>query len=361
MNVFAYVCCASLLLSSTMFGQATPAENPGSSSFDLMVGHNGVSFGNGQTMNGLRFAWRDGNFVRVNGISVSFWIPYNKPSGEVDGISFGFVAPGAKTFRGLSLGLGGIVASESMEGINIGGLGLVSQGGMSGINIGGLGLVSQGATTGINIGGLGSVSQGVQTGFNIGGLGLVSQGALTGVNLAVLGLVGQGNLTGISVGGLGVVSQGALTGCTVAGLGLVSQGPIEGVSIAGLGIVGQSDIAGLNVGGIGLVSQSNLAGVSITMGMARSEGAIAGITFAGYRVKSPEIVGLNISMLWTESTSLTGFTLAGYNRTYGLQQGLVIGVFNHTEDLLGIQIGLLNYVERNPPWARLLPFINANF
>jgi hypothetical protein len=133
------------------------------------------------------------------------------------------------------------------------------------------------------------------------------------------------------------------------------------VSIAGLGIVSQGEVTGLNVAGVGFIAQDNITGISLTMGIARSEGAITGFTFAGYRLKAPEITGLNLSILWSESSTLTGLTVAGYNRTYGLQQGLVIGIFNHTVDLHGVQIGVLNYVENNPPWARFLPVINAAF
>jgi hypothetical protein len=78
-------------------------------------------------------------------------------------------------------------------------------------------------------------------------------------------------------------------------------------------------------------------------------------------LKAPEITGLNLSIAWTESYRMTGFSFAAYNRTYGVQQGLVVGIFNHAEGLRGVQIGLLNYVENNPPWARILPIINANF
>ncbi len=88
---------------------------------------------------------------------------------------------------------------------------------------------------------------------------------------------------------------------------------------------------------------------------------MTGMTIGAYRLKAPEITGFNISIVWTESTNLTGLTVAGYNRTYGHQRGIVIGIFNHTEDLHGIQIGILNHVENNPPWARYLPFLNAHF
>ena len=47
------------------------------------------------------------------------------------------------------------------------------------------------------------------------------------------------------------------------------------------------------------------------------------------------------------------------NEVSGRQNGLVIGIFNRTRDLHGVQIGLLNYAENAAfPW---LPFVNAKF
>ena len=141
----------------------------------------------------------------------------------------------------------------------------------------------------------------------------------------------------------------------------LSKGAISGLNIAGLGLVSQAAITGLNLAGVGCVARENITGVSISVGMVRSDEGITGVTVGAYRLKAPLITGANVSVAWTESTELTGVTVAAYNRTYDVQRGLIIGIFNHTENLLGVQIGLLNYVENNPSWARILPFINANF
>jgi hypothetical protein len=112
---------------------------------------------------------------------------------------------------------------------------------------------------------------------------------------------------------------------------------------------------------VGCVAKEKITGASFTVGMVESEQGIVGVTVGGYRLKAPTITGANVSVAWTESTELTGVTVAAYNRTFGMQRGLVVGLFNHTESLLGVQLGLLNFVENNPSWARILPFINANF
>jgi hypothetical protein len=346
-------------LSADTFARVDSIDTATRGSFDLMIANTGLSFGNGQDMNGIRFAWRDGDFVKVNGLNFSFWKMYDNPSGVVNGISVGILGPGAKELRGVSCGLGGVMASQSMDGINVAGLGLVSQGTLCGINVAGLGIVAQAGITGITFGGLGVVSQGSIVGINTATLGLVSQHQMIGVNIGGLGTVAQGNIFGFNVGGLGLVAQGSITGFSLAGLGIVSQSTVRGVSISGLGLVGQDVIAGLNVAGAGLVAKNRVSGFSFTLGLVRAEKEISGITFAGYKMDASSITGLNLGVCWTESTNLTGLTCTAYNRTYGLQKGLVIGIFNHADDLLGVQIGLLNYVESNPPWLKLLPIINA--
>ena len=190
--------CICLLSAAMAHSQADSPVSRQKSSLDLTVGNTGLSFGNGQDMNGIRFAWRDGDFIQVNGFNFSAWKPYDTLSGEVNGISFGIVGPAAQHMRGLSIGLGGVLAGTSMEGINLGGFGLISKGTITGINVAGLGLVAQGPITGINIGGLGLVGQQEMTGLNLAGLGLVPQGTATGVNIGGLGAVSQGSFLGIN-------------------------------------------------------------------------------------------------------------------------------------------------------------------
>ena len=53
--------------------------------------------------------------------------------------------------------------------------------------------------------------------------------------------------------------------------------------------------------------------------------------------------------------------MAGYNRVRGRHTGLSIGLYNSARELSGIQIGLLNRADNNPPPFRYLPFINVHF
>jgi hypothetical protein len=55
-----------------------------------------------------------------------------------------------------------------------------------------------------------------------------------------------------------------------------------------------------------------------------------------------------------------GVSVAAWNQHDSRMRGLSIGLFNRTEELHGIQVGLLNYAGNNDRY-RWLPLINAHF
>jgi len=296
-------------------------------SFDIGSRNSGISFGNSKNWNGLRFNFSDCGIGTINGINITFWKPERSPGSQVNGISLGG-APLADNLTGVNFGLAAVVAENQMQGINIGGLAVVSDGNIKGINIGGLATVAKGNIHGINIGGLATVSEGEQFGINIGGLATVAKGNLSGINFGGLAVVAEENISGINLGGLALVSKGELKGINCAGLAIVSEGALLGLSQAFVAIVGKNEIKG--------------------------------ITIAGYKTETLDFTGINISG-WFETEYLHGLSISVYNKITNIQRGLVIGLFNVAEKLHGVQIGLINIAKNNKGFAKVLPFINANF
>jgi len=163
-------------------------------------------------------------------------------------------------------------------------------------------------------------------------IGLIGPGAGTikGVAIGLGGVVTKQGLAGVAIGGIGVVGAGDGIGVTVGGLGAVSDGEFVGISIGGLGLVGSGGLTGINIGGLGAVSRGDVTGISL-------------------------------SIITTQVQCMEGVVTGIYNRVYGRQAGLSVGVFNHATELRGVQIGLINYVEDNPPGLRILPVVNAHF
>ena len=92
-----------------------------------------------------------------------------------------------------------------------------------------------------------------------------------------------------------------------------------------------------------------------------SKEGITGLNIVGYKVETPKINGLNVSLGWTDVDDLKGISISCYNKIRGTQTGLVIGLFNVADELNGVQIGLLNIAKNNSGLAKVLPFINLHF
>lgn len=60
----------------------------------------------------------------------------------------------------------------------------------------------------------------------------------------------------------------------------------------------------------------------------------------------------------TDIESINGISISLFRQHSKKQKGLAISVINKTDELKGVQIGLLNYVGNNPKLFRCLPFLN---
>ena len=370
-------------------------------SLDLGIANTGLSIGNSPRWTGLRINWADRDVERVNGVNLTLWKPpavrddqgnssSANPDFTMNGIALGLVAPVAARFNGVAAGLGGVIAHEAvngialggigvvsegtlngivigglgvvaergMNGIHLGGLGLVSEGRMRGINLAGLGTVSDGAMIGINAAGLGLVSEGDMSGVNLGGLGVVADGDLTGLNAAGLGTVSQGRVVGINLGGLGVIADGDLIGVTIAGLGAVSQGGMRGINVGGLALVAEGPVEWVNIGGLAVVSSGGVRGITSALGTVVSDTSITGLSSALYRIQAPEVRGIAVALAHLRADRFTGVGTGAYTRIGGVQRGLTIAIYNHANELHGMQIGLLNRADNNSGIARILPLLN---
>lgn len=353
--------------------QAAQDTAPGWS-VDLGVSGYGLSLGNSSRWNGIRLNFSDRGVREVNGLNVSFGAPKENPRAVFRGAAIG-AAPLGRDFRGLTVGLLGMVAHRSMTGISIAGLGVVSNGVMSGVNVAGLGTVAEGDMTGINLAGLGTVSDGRMTGLNAAGLGTVADGDMVGINLGGLAAVSRGRLVGLNVAGLGLVSDGDMWGANLAGLAAVSEGKMtglnvaslavvagrrmSGVSAAGVAVVAEGGVRGLAVAGIAVVANDGpIEGLATTLGAVESRAGVSGLAIAGYRIRSARVTGWAVPLVTLQAEQLQGVSVSAYNRVSAVQRGLAIGLLNYARELHGFQVGVINIAGNNRGLARVLPVIN---
>lgn len=357
--------CALILahaLSNAAAAQDTlVVEHPSGRSLDLGIAGYGLSLGNSPVWTGLRINLTDRHVRRINGINITLWRPDRNPNAELNGLALGVVAPTAGTIRGAGVGLVAVVAEQSLGGLAYGTAAVVTGERLTGFALGGAAVVT-GGLRGIAVSPIAVVSRGHSYGATVAGLGTVAEGSMRGINVAGLATVAQGDMAGISVAGLANVAQGSMTGLNLGGLANVAQGRLRGINLAGLALVGSGGVAGLNLAGLAITSdRAPISGLNLTLGAIETDGPVRWVSFAGYKVDSPDVRGLSINPIRLKAVDLSGVAIGGYNRVEGVQRGLTIGIFNWARELRGVQIGLLNYAGNNEPPFRLVPILNAHF
>lgn len=311
---------------------------------DLTVDGYGLVIGNKPRVNGVRLNFRDRGLDRVNGINATLWTPYEPISGSVYGLALGLPVTGASRIEGIALGVFGVGAEQEIRGIGIAPIGIGSGGRLWGLMIGGIGAGAGGDVQGIGIGGIGVGSGGSARGIFIGGIGAGAAGNVEGLSIGGIGVGGGGTMRGIQLGGVGVGSGGSITGLSIGGVGVGAAGDIKGINLAGVGVGAGGLVKGLTIAGLG-AGASRLEGIVLT-----------GFGAGGERVKGLIVAPFYFKV--TEGGELTGVSFSAYNRVIGAQHGVTIGLLNYARSLNGVQIGVLNIVDR-PSGKRWFPILNV--
>ena len=227
------------------FWGSEPEDAPPPSHADLTLPgwEWGITFGNSERTNGIRFNWSDVGVKEVNGLNFTLWVPGRNPEFQMNGFTFGLLGPKVAELHGISLtGLGPV--AQEMYGISFNLLAGI-YGDAYGINLSGLGMGGD-ELGGINLAGLG-IGAGNMTGLNFAGLG-IGANDMAGINLAGVGM-GANDMIGLNAAGFGIGAND-MSGINFAGLGIGGCNML-GINAAGLGI-GAENMTGINLAGLGI-------------------------------------------------------------------------------------------------------------
>jgi len=211
------------------------------------------------------------------------------------------------------------------------------------------------------------------TGFAAGLVLVDVRNRMTGISVSGLWSLGGQRLDGLGLAGGAVVPRD-LTGLAVGGFGAGAERRLTGAAVSPGGVYG-SRIRGIAVGGVG-VGTEHCQGIALTLGGMGGR-CIDGVAIAGLGLGATERVrGLAAAGVVAFAPEVTGVMVGGLNGVYldriDLEDflhfeaanrrftGLSVGLVNYSARLRGVQVGLLNYAGNNPPWLRLLPFINVH-
>ena len=186
----------------------------------------------------------------------------------------------------------------------------------------------------------------------------------TGVALS-LGGTGIGNdAVGVIVGGAGAGVGHDLRGAIAGGIGAGVGHDLTGLAVSFVGVGVGHDLTGVALGGAGVGAGRSIRGIALSVGGIGAGDELVGIMMGGVMVFAPEVRGIAVSAvngITVGGTYLPGDSQRWFEPVNDRFTGLSIGLINYSRQLRGVQLGLLNFAGNNPPWARLLPFVNAHF
>lgn len=340
-------------------------------SLDLGAGNKGLSIGNSSEWSGVRINFIDDGVQSIRGLNLTLWKPEENPDGEIEGVSLGVWGSRTDHLAGLHLGLIGAQANRTFRGVGVGLIGVGVGGDHSGwdedstadsqaagLMIGGVGLGVSGDVVGVAAGGIGMGAGRDASGIFVGGLGVGVGHDLRGLAVGGLGMGVGGNATGLCLGGLGSGIGEDFRGVALAGLGTGVGENASGLMIAGIGQGVGENFQGISLAGIGSGTGEDFTGLGVAGIGLGVGGHLRGVALAGVGVGADRTSALTVAAGTTRGQVMQGVTVSVYNKWETSMEGLSIGLINITEELHGVQLGLLNVVHGNPKGRRLLPLIN---
>jgi len=344
------IAAAAALLSFGILCRAADAPEKQSSSasrdsLELTIDDCGISFGNSTNTTGIRLSHMDSDVERVNGLNLTLFADPRENRNQYArhrGLTLGLMAVTAREINGIAVAGGAVWVEERTSWLNLAG-GLVrSKGTIDGITVGWFGVWADDNVKGVT-----------------GSAGVIyTMGELRGVNVGLAGCCSEGRMVGVNIGSV-VGSQVEVEGLSIATLGLFGTQKISGLNISGWLMGSGGRISGLSIAGAGLRADELAKGVMIT-GMFLTATEAKGVIRSTF-VSGDRIVGLNFGHIALISQEFKGLTVGLLNYSKHVQKGLAIGLVNITDELDGVQIGLVNIAHYNPDKRRVLPLINFRF
>lgn len=310
---------------------------------------------------------------RLDGIAVAGWRVRVRGHTRGAALSLGLTQAGTLTglaigggttadgARGLVVGLVGAGAEGRVRGIVLGGIGAGAGQDAHGVVLGGIGAGAGGSASGLVLGGVGAGAGEAFTGIVGAGVGAGAGGNAAGIIVGGVGAGAGGNATGIVVGGVGAGAGSHATGLLVGGVGAGAGQDLTGIGLSLVAVGAGTDLRGVAVAGLGVCAGRDLRGLAASLGGIGARESIRGVALAGLAVAAPHVTGLTSGAL--NGVVVDRISLEEFVHVRRVNQdctGVAVGLFNYTPRLRGVQLGLLNYAGNNPPWARLLPFLNLH-
>lgn len=195
---------------------------------------------------------------------------------------------------------------------------------------------------------------------NIGLLSTMNR--LNGVGINALGSVVHGDMNGVQITGLANLAGGTMRGVQFAGVSNISGNNTLGLSAAGLVNITGDGSKGVVITGLTNIGGDNNSGVMLSGFMNVTGNMASGLQLSGAaNITGQAFNGVMTSgLLNVVGEHMNGLQMAGLaNITGNKLNGVQVGVFNYATNVRGLQIGLVNYYQKEMKGFQL-GLVNAN-
>lgn len=195
---------------------------------------------------------------------------------------------------------------------------------------------------------------------NIGLLSTMNR--LNGVGINALGSVVHGDMNGVQITGLANLAGGTMRGVQFAGVSNISGNNTVGLSVAGLVNITGDGSKGVVITGLTNIGGDNNSGVMLSGFMNVTGNMASGLQLSGAaNITGQAFNGVMTSgLLNVVGEHMNGLQMAGLaNITGNKLNGVQVGVFNYATNVRGLQIGLVNYYQKEMKGFQL-GLVNAN-
>lgn len=195
---------------------------------------------------------------------------------------------------------------------------------------------------------------------NIGLLSTMNR--LNGVGINALGSVVHGDMNGVQITGLANLAGGTMRGVQFAGISNISGNNTLGLSAAGLVNITGDGSKGVVISGLTNIGGDNISGVMLSGFMNVTGNMASGLQLSGAaNITGQAFNGVMTSgLLNVVGEHMNGLQMAGLaNITGNKLNGVQVGVFNYATNVRGLQIGLVNYYQKEMKGFQL-GLVNAN-
>lgn len=184
---------------------------------------------------------------------------------------------------------------------------------------------------------------------------------LNGVGINALGSVARKDMNGIQLSGLSSLTGGSMRGMQLSGICNVNGNNMAGMSASGLINIAGSGARGMMLSGLSNITGDRTAGV-VAGGLLNVAGeSAAGVQLSGMaNITGKNFAGVSFSgLLNVAGNDMRGLQMAGLINVAGAKlAGMQIGLFNYATQADGVQLGLVNYRQKEMKGIQL-GLINA--